>query len=257
MTQEQTHKNETTDADQPSQGASILQHLVELRTRMIRATAAFLAATVVSYVFSKYVLLFLERPFIEVSGGAKRLQYLVPTEGFLTRLKVAALCGLVIASPYIFYQIWKFVAPGLYKHERRLVIPFVLAASFLFVCGVLFGYFLILPYGLRFLVLGFEIESAVEANIQLKQYISFVLKLMVAFGAAFELPVVIFFLARLGLVNAGWLVQNFRYAIVIIFIVAAVITPPDILTQITLAMPLILLYWISVGVAYVFARRAD
>ena len=257
MTQEETHKSEATDADQPSQGASILQHLAELRTRMIRATAAFLAATVASYAFSKYVLLFLERPFIEVSGGDKRLQYLVPTEGFLTRLKVAALCGLVIASPYIFYQIWKFVAPGLYKHERRLVIPFVLAASFLFVCGVLFGYFLILPYGLRFLVLGFEIESAVEANIQLKQYISFVLKLMVAFGAAFELPVVIFFLARLGLVDASWLVQNFRYAIVIIFIVAAVITPPDILTQVTLAMPLILLYWISVGVAYVFAPRAD
>jgi len=255
---DRTQENRTDEGGQPTQdGAPLIQHLVELRTRSLRAGAVFLIATVASYMFSKYVLLMLEQPFIDVSGGVKSLQYLVPTEGFLTRLKVSALCGLVISSPYIFYQVWKFVAPGLYKHERRLAVPSVMAASILFAGGVLFGYFLILPYGLRFLVLGFEIPSAVEANIQLKQYVSFTLKLMVAFGIAFELPVIIFLLARMGLVSSGWLVKNFRYAIVVIFIASAVITPPDFITQVTLAMPLILLYWISVGVAHVFAHRKD
>lgn len=237
--------------------APILQHLVELRSRLLYAGAALVVAMLISYAFSKQIFLFLAEPLIKAMGEGRSLKFLSPAEALMTYLKVSAFSGLLLASPVIFYQLWKFVAPGLYKHERKMIIPFVIIASLLFIAGALFCYYIILPYAFNFMVVGFEIKGKIEATIALKPYLSFTLKLMAAFGLSFELPIFIFFLARMGLVSAGWLIKNFRYAIVVIVIAAAILTPPDVLSQILLAMPLLVLYWISVGVAHVFARKKD
>jgi len=250
-------KNKQVEEQQPSSEAPILRHLIELRSRLLYASTTLVIAMLISYAFSKQIFLFLATPMLKAMGEGRALKFLSPAEALMTYLKVSAFSGLVLASPFIFYQLWKFIAPGLYKQERKMVIPFVVAASALFASGALFCYFVILPYAFNFMVAGFEIKNKIEANIALAPYLSFTLKLMAAFGLAFELPIFVFFLARMGLVTAGWLVKNFRYSIVVIFIVAAVLTPPDVLSQIALALPLLLLYWISVGVAHVFARREN
>lgn len=250
-------KNSAVEEQEGTSEAPILQHLTELRNRLLYAGATLLIAMLVSYAFSKQIFLFLAAPLIRVMGEGRALVFLSPAEALITYLKVSAFSGLVLASPMIFYHLWKFTAPGLHKHERKMIVPFVVVASLLFAGGALFCYYVILPYALNFMVAGFEIKDKIEATISLKPYLSFTLKLMAAFGLSFELPIFSFFLARMGLVSAGWLIKNFRYAIVVIVIVAAILTPPDVVSQIALTLPLLVLYWISVGVAHVFARKKD
>ena len=170
---------------------------------------------------------------------------------FFTYLKISFAAGLVGASPYIFYQFWKFVAPGLYKHEQRLMLPFVITATLLFVGGALFGYFIVFPFGFEFF-LGFSSNTA-QALPSVREYFTLCLLLLIAFGIIFELPVVLFFLAKLGFITPAFLKKNRKYAILLAFIVATLLTPPDLFTQFAMAIPLIILYEISIF-AIVFAK---
>ena len=173
---------------------------------------------------------------------------------FFTYLKTAFVAGIILVSPYIFYQIWLFIAPGLYKNEKKYVVPFVIFSTILFAGGSLFGYFVVFPFGFKFFM-GFANEY-IQALPSVKQYFSFAIKLLFAFGIIFELPVVVLFLARMGLVTSGFLRKNRKYAILLTFVMAAILTPPDVVTQCMMAGPLIVLYEISVLIAK-FAQKKE
>ncbi len=178
------------------------------------------------------------------------------TEAFFTKLKVSAIAALFAASPIIFFQAWRFVAPGLYESEKRLALPFAVAASFFFVLGASFCYWLVFPVGFRFFLAEYE-SISVAPQIRISEYLSFASRMLLAFGVTFELPVVTFFLARLGVVTHRTLLGTWRYATVVIFVVAAMLTPgPDVASQLLMATPLLVLYWLSIGVAWLVARPA-
>jgi sec-independent protein translocase protein TatC len=171
----------------------------------------------------------------------------------VTYLKVAVLAGFFAASPVVFHQTWMFIAPGLYDQERRVVIPLVVASTTLFLGGAAFGYFIIFRYGFEFFLSVIDLETA--AVLSINSYLMTATKLLVAFGSCFQLPVVVFFLARTGLIDARDMITGFRYAIVGIFVVAAIITPPDPLTQMLMAGPLVLLYGVGILIAAIFSKK--
>ena len=179
-----------------------------------------------------------------------------PLEGFITYMKVAALAGIGLASPLIFHQIWAFIAPGLYPHEKKTFIPLALASSALFIGGAAFGYFVIFDFAFPFFLEVTEsLDQDVEAVLSINAYLGLATKLLIAFGASFQLPIVLFFLARAGLVDHIDLFNSFRYAVVGMFVVSAIITPPDILSQCLMAGPLILLYGVGILLAYFFSTK--
>ncbi len=235
-------------------------HLEELRRRLIICFIAVAVGFLVAYGFAEEIFQVLMRPIIRVlpfenSSQKPSLIFTGIAEGFLTYLKVALLTGFFIAVPIIFYQLWKFVAPGLYRHEKRYVLPFVLLSTIFFVGGALFGYFVVFPIGFQFFIKTFTTEF-IKPLPSIKEYLSFSTKLLMAFGIVFELPLLIFFLSRIGLVNAAFLSRQRKYAVLIIFIVAAIITPPDIISQLMMAGPLIVLYEIGVIVARLFGKKS-
>jgi sec-independent protein translocase protein TatC len=174
-------------------------------------------------------------------------------EAFFTYLKVAFLTGLIVASPIILYQFWMFVAPGLYKTERRMMAPVVLLSSLFFIGGALFGYFVVFPWGFKFF-LGFATDT-IRPLPSMREYFGFSAKLLLAFGLVFELPIVLTFLAKLGIVSVEFLKKNRKYAILIFFAGAAILTPPDVITQIMMALPLMALYEISIIGAKLFGKK--
>src|SRR5436305_120953 len=177
-------------------------------------------------------------------------------EAFFTKLKVSFIAALFAASPIIFFQAWRFVAPGLYDSEKRLALPFAVAASFFFVVGASFCYWLVFPVGFRFFLAEYQ-SISVAPQIRISEYLTFASRMLLAFGITFELPVVTFFLARVGIVTHRTLLGTWRYATVVIFIVAAVLTPgPDVASQLLMATPLLVLYWLRIGVAWLVARPA-
>jgi sec-independent protein translocase protein TatC len=180
-------------------------------------------------------------------------QYTNPPEAFFTYLKISVVAGIFLVSPYIFYQVWGFIAPGLYKHEQRLMIPIAFFSSLFFVTGALFGYFVVFPLGFEFFA-GFTTQD-IHFIPKLNEYLSFALKLLFAFGIVFELPLFIFFLARLGVVTAASLRKKRKYAILIIFMAAAILTPPDPFTQSLMAGPMIILYELGIVVAMLFGKK--
>jgi sec-independent protein translocase protein TatC len=228
-------------------------HLEELRKRLIVCAIAVGVGFIISYLFSEKLFQILVSPLIEVMPAGERLIFTNLPEMFLTYLKVAFIAGAMLASPVIFYELWLFIAPGLYQTEKKLVIPFVIASTILFVGGSLFGYFVVFPFGFRFFM-GFSNEF-VQALPSVKQYFAFSSRLLFAFGMVFELPVVIFFLARIGLVTADFLKRKRKYAILLTFVAGAILTPPDVITQVFMAVPLILLYEISIVVAKIAGRK--
>jgi sec-independent protein translocase protein TatC len=228
-------------------------HLEELRKRLIVCAIAVGVGFVISYLFSEKLFQLLVSPLIEVMPAGERLIFTNLPEMFLTYLKVAFIAGAMLASPVIFYELWLFIAPGLYQKEKKLVIPFVIASTILFVGGSLFGYFVVFPFGFRFFM-GFSNEF-VQALPSVKQYFAFSSRLLFAFGMVFELPVVIFFLARIGLVTADFLKRKRKYAILMTFVAGAILTPPDVITQVFMAVPLIILYEISIVVAKIAERK--
>jgi sec-independent protein translocase protein TatC len=229
-------------------------HLEELRWRIVKAVVAVTIAFGVCYFYSDRVFELLTRPLIGVGDSRLQLIGTGVTEAFFTRLKVSLIAAVFIASPAIFYQAWGFVVPGLIDNERRLAIPFVLAATLFFVSGAVFCYVVVFPVGYAFFLEEYA-NIGVAPQIRISEYLSFASRMLLAFGATFELPVVTFFLARIGLVTHRMLISSARYAVVVIFIVAAVLTPgPDVASQMLMAAPLLVLYILSIGVAYVFGR---
>jgi sec-independent protein translocase protein TatC len=233
------------------------QHLEELRKRLIVCFAAVGVGFLVSYLFKEQILLWLMQPLMQVlpEGSSRRLIYTAPHEAFVTYLKVSFIAGTGLAVPVILYQLWKFVAPGLYQHEKQYLLPVVFFSSLFFLGGAIFGYFVVFPYGFQFFV-SFA-NQYIAPMISTKEFTSFSTRLLLAFGAIFEMPVVAFVLARLGLISAGFLRRQRKYAVLIIFIVAAILTPPDVLSQLLMALPLLVLYEMSIWIVHFAARKAN
>ncbi len=229
-----------------------LSHLEELRKRLIICAIGVGCAFFVAYFFKEGLFELLVTPLKEVMPAGDRLIFTNLPEMFITYLKVSFIAGILASTPLIFYELWMFIAPGLYQHEQRFVIPFVVCSSFLFTAGALFGYFVVFPFGFKFLM-GYTNEY-VKALPSVKEYFSFSTKLLFAFGLVFEMPVIVFFLAKMGLVTPEAMRRKRKYAILMAFVVGAILTPPDVLTQFMMAVPLMALYEISVFVAK-FAKK--
>ncbi len=230
------------------------EHLDELRQRLIVCFAAVGIGFVCAYGFKERLFDILTYPLIQAMGEGDSLVFTGLPEAFFTYLKVAFLAGLILAAPILIYEFWMFVAPGLYRKERRIMVPIVILSTFFFVGGALFGYFVVFPYGFRFF-LGFA-NDHIRALPSMKEYLGFATKLLIAFGLVFELPLVITFMAKLGLVTVPFLKKNRKYAILLFFIAAAIITPPDVVTQVMMALPLMFLYEISIIGARIFGRKS-
>jgi sec-independent protein translocase protein TatC len=228
-------------------------HLEELRKRLIVCFTAVGIGFVLSYGFKEKLFQILTRPLISVMQTGDKLIFTGLPEAFFTYLKVAFLSGIILAVPVIFYQFWMFVAPGLYDKEKRLMVPVVVLSTVFFVGGAFFGYFIVFPYGFKFF-LGFASET-IRPLPSMREYLGFASKLLLAFGLVFELPLIITFLAKLGMVSVSFLKKNRKYALLLFFIGAAILTPPDVVTQIMMALPLILLYEISIIGARIFGKK--
>ncbi len=212
--------------------------------RIVRIFIAIFAGAVVSYEFSTQIFEILARPYFAAFPNSALIGT-GPAEALILKLKVAFFCGIVLAGPYIFYQLWLFVAPGLYDNEKRLALPFVASTSFLFVFGSWFCYRFIIPVAFSFFHDQY-VSIGLTANVKVTEHLSMMLQSMIGFGAVFEMPVLAYFLARLGILNHHMMISGARYAIVLIFIVSAVLTPPDVLSQMLMAGPLCVLYGISI-----------
>ncbi len=233
---------------------SLTGHLAELRRRLIICGCAWLAAFVLCYSFSEQLFQFIARPVRAALPQGSSLVFINATEPFFTYLKIAAFAGLLFALPVIFWQIWQFVAPGLYGNEKRLALPFVLASSACFAIGTWFGFLYVFPTVFRFLVRFGTGGGDIQAMLSMGAYLSLSSKLLLAFGLVFELPIVIFFLARMGIVDHHWLSRNRKYAILVAFVVGAVLTPPDIISQLSLAVPFMVLYEVGIIAARLFGK---
>lgn len=234
---------------------SLMDHLRELRTRLIWSLAALGVSAIVCFTFADHIWAVLVAPMntalLETGRGTMAMTD--PLEGVMTYLKVAGLAALGLASPVIFWQAWLFIAPGLYPKEQKTVLPLVLASTTLFLAGVSFGYFVIFQYAFPFFL---QVTTEdVQAVLSMNSYLSMAAKLLLAFGASFQLPVVVWFLARIGLINHMDMIRSFRYAVVAIFVVAAILTPPDVVSQTLMALPLIILYGASILIARIVSTK--
>ena len=225
----------------------IKPHIAELQKRLIFCVLALIAGFLICFGFWEIILDFMTSPLKDTLPEGSNIVFIKVQEAFLTAVKVSFFAGFLLVLPFILYQIWSFVAPGLYDNEKKLVLPFVLFASFMFLLGAAFCYFLVVPLAFAFLVnFGSELFAAMPS---IEEYVSLFIKLVLAFGVAYELPVFIFFLAKLGLVTDKSLKKHFRVAILLLFIFAAIMTPPDVLSQFLMAVPLIGLYALSILIA--------
>lgn len=228
-------------------------HLVELRKRLGLSVLSVFIAFIIAFIFHEYILEWITAPLNEALAKVAQLSEkaangMVTTHqvggAFFVALKVSFFAGLLGALPFILYQLWLFVAPGLYNNEKKMVIPFVVGGSVMFFIGVIFAYYVVTPFGFQFLITFGSFLYTPLINIE--DYVGFFTKIMIGFGIAFELPVFAYFLALLGLVTDKTLKDFFKYAILIIFVLAALLTPPDVLTQLLMAAPLIVLYGVSI-----------
>ncbi|MGH9555251.1 MAG: twin-arginine translocase subunit TatC [Terriglobales bacterium] len=230
---------------------SFLDHLEELRRRLIYALISMAAGVLVSWPVADRIFAVMQQPIMEALRRHQldeKLVYLSPTEPFNIYLKVGLMAGLFVSSPLVLYQLWAFVAPGLFRHEKRYVLPFMFSTVGLFVAGLFFGYRIVYPAALDFLV-GYGRQF--QPMVTIGEYTDLFLTVMVGLGIVFELPILVFFLALMGVVSAGWMWRNLRYSILVIFIIAAVITPTtDILNMCIFAAPMVALYVLSIAIAW-------
>jgi len=233
---------------------TFLEHLGELRQRLLVCIVALGIGFVISYVFSDKIFNILLAPLKPALPPGSTLIFIGVTEAFMTYVKVAFLSAVILSSPIWIYEIWLFVAPGLYKSEKKYVLPMVISSAFLFAAGALFGYFVVFPYAFQFLVKGYATE-AIRPLPTMSEYFSLAWMLLLGFGLCFEMPVIIVLLARIGIVSASTLSKYRRYAILAIAVVAAAITPtPDAFTMLILMAPLLVLYEVSVLLARIFEK---
>ncbi|MFN3474362.1 MAG: twin-arginine translocase subunit TatC [Blastomonas sp.] len=239
--------------------APLLDHLIELRQRLVRCVVALLLAFAVCFYFSEHIFAFLVVPLKEAFGdGNGRLVYTKLYEAFFVQVKVAIFAAFCVSFPIIANQLWAFVAPGLYRQEKRALLPFILATPLLFTTGAALAYYIVMPTAFHFF-LQFQGESgglAVEALPSTDAYLSLVMQFILAFGISFLLPVLLMLLNRAGIVSRAQLISVRRYMIVAAFVAAAILTPPDVVSQLMLAIPLVLLYEISILAIWFTERRA-
>jgi len=241
-------ESNTDDKSDGSSGMPFLDHLEELRWRLLKSILAIIVMAVAAFYFSDQLFRFLIKPL-----GDIQLHVTEVAGSFYAYMKVAIITGLLAALPIVFYQMWAFIAPGLYRTEKTAVLPLVLISTLLFLVGAAFCYWTVLPLALRFLI-GFS-GDIIRPIITVGSYISFAGLMMLAFGAGFQLPIIAYFLGRLGILSSSVMVRGRRYAIVIILIIAAILTPPDVISQVLLAGPLYVLYEISIIVVRLTGRR--
>lgn len=233
---------------------SFLEHLDELRTRLLRSVIAIGLGCVISFIFLDRVFDFVTLPMRQMLPEGGNLVQTEPTEFFMLYLKVGVLVGLLIATPFVFWQVWLFIAPGLYAHEKRFAIPFVLFATIFFLAGAAFSHYIAFPWTWNFLV-NFKPEY-VQLMMRLGAAFSLYVKMLLAFAVIFQMPTLVFFLARMGMVTAGFLIRNFKYAVLIIFVLGAVLSPGgDVVSQAMMAGPMLVLYGFSILIAWIFAKR--
>lgn len=233
----------------------ITEHLSELRSRLAWIVGAMAIGTALSFNQAERIFGFLVDPVIAVLPAGSKLQAIKPTEIFFTYLKCALLSGFLLTLPVFFFHVWRFVAPGLYPNEKRAVVPFVFFSTLLFGGGAIFGYTTVFPVVFNFFT-SFD-SSFAESAWTMQEVFSLTTRLFLAFGIAFELPIAVFFLSLTGIVTARQLLSGTPYAILAMFVIGAMLTPPDIISQILLALPMIVLYLIGVGVAWLFGNRGD
>jgi sec-independent protein translocase protein TatC len=239
-------------------GMSLLEHLEELRRRIIFSALSIFGCFCIAYWYHEQIYDFMQRPIMFALKNHHldtQLVYTNPTDGFNMYLKMGLIGGIFLASPLVLYQVWLFISPGLYKHEKRYVIPFMISTVGLFLAGGAFAYKMAFPAALDFLI-GYSAQF--KPMITISEYTDLFLTLIIGMGIIFELPILVFFLALLGIVTAGWLWRNLRYSILVIFTIAAIVTPTtDILNMCIFAAPMVALYIVSIGVAYLVhpARR--
>jgi len=244
---------EEVDHDLPKM--SFLDHLEELRKRLLYSFIAVAGGFAVCWSFAEEIYAKLQEPLTAVLQPGDKLAYTRLTAPFFLYMKVAFFAGIFVAAPFVLWQVWLFISPGLYRKERRYAVPFIVFASLFFIAGGYFGYRFLLPGTCEFFI---ETGKNFKQVITVDDYFGFASLIILAAGVVFETPILIFFLARLGIVTPAFLLQKFKYAVVLAFVIAAIITPtPDIVTQAALAIPMIVLYLIGVGVAYLFARPVD
>jgi sec-independent protein translocase protein TatC len=223
----------------------LTSHLEELKERLIRVLIAVAVGFGVCYLFKEWSFKVITKPLVEAMPAQSTMIFTGLPEAFFIHMKIAFFASLLLTAPYTIFEIWRFVSPGLYKQEKRMVIPFVFFSTILFSGGILFGYFIALPPAFRFFV-SFSTDF-LKPMISFREYLSLTLKFLLAFGLSFEMPVFMFFLAKIGVVNSKMLSKHRRYAILIIFIISAILTPsPDAISQILMAVPLMILYEVSI-----------
>ncbi len=243
-----------------TESMSFLQHLEELRRRIIYSLLAVAVGFGVCFWYAAGIFALMQRPIMEALHRHKldeRLVYLNPTEPFNIYLKVGLIAGLFVASPFVLYQLWMFISPGLYRHEKRYVLPFMFSTVGLFLAGGFFGYTTVYPAALDFLI-GYGQQF--QPMITIGEYTDLFLTIIVGLGIVFELPILVFFLALMGVVSPGWMWRNLRYSILVIFVIAAIVTPTtDIMNMCIFAAPMVTLYLVSIGIAWLVhpARRKN
>jgi sec-independent protein translocase protein TatC len=244
--------------------SSFVGHLSELRSRLVKSFIFLLLLFILSYIFSTEIYRFLVQPYADAVSAEnlqRRLIFTALHEAFLTYLKVAFFAALFISSPFFLIQLWKFIAPGLYKNEKQALLPYLVATPILFVLGGFIVYYLIMPLAIKFF-LGFETVAepgiiAIQLEAKVNEYLSLIMRLIFAFGISFQLPVILSLLAKIGIIDSKYLRERRKYFVVIIFAMAAILTPPDPITQIGLALPLLLLYELSIFTVKFIEKKQD
>ena len=232
---------------------SFTSHFIELRSRLLNSLIFIFVIFVISYVFAEHLYNFLVEPYskaVRDEGGQRRLIFTALHETFITYIKVAFFSAIFIGSPVLLIQIYKFIAPGLYKNEKQALLPYFISTPILFLLGGLLVYYLVMPLAIKFFLsfetLGSNTALPIQLEAKVNEYLSLIMRLIFAFGISFQLPILLNLLARIGVVNSNYLKTRRRYVIVIIFAIAAILTPPDPITQVGLAIPLLLLYELSI-----------